>query len=365
VAGDDQDEPLGREERIRRQVGRTIANWTAVLLSLAIIIGWGVTGLYQLEPGEGAVVLRIGRYDRTEDMPGLRWHLPPPLESHEKVNLREIRREKFGLRPGTPAAPGGETASFETAIQTADSNIVNLSYVVQYRVADAFPFLYGLADPTETLRDAAQASVREVVGRRTVDEVLSTDRGAIQDEAGQLLQKTLDSYFDRTRFAGSKAFAIDRIVLQVVQPPAPVQDAFDDVIAAQQDADRAVSEARGDAKEIRERADAEARELREQANGYKEATILEARGEADRWSAIYTEYARAPEVTRRRLYLETMEKIMPSIEKVVVEPDTVNLMPFLQAPAAAPRTPPVATAPPPSMPSPAAPSAPAAAEGAP
>lgn len=329
MAGDEDNQPVESDERIRRQVGRTIANWAAVLISLAVIVGWGVTGFYQVEPGEGAVVLRVGKYDRTEVRPGLRWHLPPPLESHEKVNVQEIRRERFGFGAVSEAVPGEKTATFETAIQTADSNIVNLAFVVQYQVADAFPFLYGLADPIGTLRDAAQAAVREVVGRKSIDEVLSTDRGEIQNETRSILQQTLDSYLAGTRFEGQSAFGIKRVVLQVVQPPSPVQDAFDDVVASQQDADRSISEARGDAKEIRERAEAEAREKLEAATAYKESKILEARGEAGRFSALYEEYVRAPEVTRRRLYLETMEKLMPTVDKVVVEPDTVSVMPFL------------------------------------
>ncbi len=329
MANDDGDQPLAREEKIQRQVGRTIANWTAVLLSLAVIFGWGFTGIYRLEPGEGAVILLIGKYNRTQINPGLHWHLPPPLESHEAVNLQEIRRQKFGLQSAAEDLPGADTATFETAIQTSDSNIVNLSYVVQYRVADAFPFLYGLADPVETLRDAAQSAVREVVGRKTIDEVLSSERGAIQSEARTILQGTLDSYFVATRFEGMSAFAIDRVVLQIVQPPSPVQEAFDDVLASQQDADRQVSVALGDAKEARERADAQSRELIESANAYKQARILEARGEAERFVALQAEYARAPEVTRRRLYLETMEQVLPSMQKMVVEPDAVSLMPFM------------------------------------
>jgi membrane protease subunit HflK len=344
VAGDEEGPPAGTDERIRRQVGRTIANWAALLLSLGIIVGWGVTGFFQLEPGEGAVILLVGQYDRTVSQPGLKWHLPPPLESHEILNVQEIRRERFGFSEASEAVPGEATATFETAIQTADSNIVNLAYVVQYRVADAFPFLYGLADPNQTLRDAAQAAVREVVGRKTIEQVLSDDRAGIQDEARSILQTTLDDYLAGTRFEGLSAFDIGMVVLQVVQPPAPVQDAFDDVVSAQQDSDRAVSEARGDAREILERAEAEAREKIESAEGYKQAKILEARGEATRFSALYTEYARAPEVTRRRLYLETMEQIMPSVEKLVVDPDSVSLLPFFPRPGQSAR-PPVSASP--------------------
>jgi membrane protease subunit HflK len=321
------DEEASTDERIRRQVGRTVANWLAVLLSLAVIGAWAWTGIYQLEPGESAVILRLGRYDRTVDTPGLKWHLPPPLEYAETVNVAELRREKFGYGNVREAEPGPETATFESAMQTADSNIVNLSYVVQYRIRNPFTFVYGMAYPAETLRDAAQAAVRQVVGQRTVEAVLSADRAGTQREARTVLQSTLDSYFEGEE-RGSP-FEIQVVDLQVVQPPTPVQDAFRDVVAAQQDNARAVSESRGDAKEIRERAGAEAAEIRQQALAYKEARILEARGEARRFEALLAEYQRAPDVTRQRLYLETMESVLKDVEKVIVEPSTVSLVPFL------------------------------------
>ncbi len=313
------------DETIRRQVSRTLGNWLATIVSLGLIGGWAWTGVYQLEPGESAVLLRLGRFLHTVSTPGLHWHLPPPLEYVEVVNTTATRREKFGLLPGKPVEPGEQTATFENAIQTADSNIVNLSYVVQYRVADPYLYTYGMASPTETLRDAAQASVREVVGRALVDDVLSRERARIQNEAREILQTTLDGYFGE---AGGSAFEIITIELQIVQPPSPVQDAFDDVIASQQDEVRAASEARGDAREIRERANAEAIEWRETAKAYKEAKILESRGEAQRFSALQVEYARAPEVTRRRLYLEAMEELLPDVDKFIVESDAVNLLPY-------------------------------------
>ncbi len=319
------DEGRNRDERLRRQVSRTIANWLAAIASIGLIAGWASTGVYQLEPGEAAVVLQLGKFNRSVTTPGIHWHLPPPLEYAETVNLTEIRREEFGLRGGEPLEPGEATATFENAIQTADSNIVNLSYVVQYRVADPFLFVYGMANSTGTLRDAAQAAVREVVGRMKVDEVLSIERARVQSESREILQTTLDGYFDHL---GRSVFEVSSIELQIVQPPAPVQEAFDDVIAAQQDEVRATSEALGDAREIVERAGAEANEWREAAHAYKEARILESAGEAQRFLSLHAEYARAPEVTRRRLYLEMMEDVLPDVNKFIVESEGVNLLPY-------------------------------------
>lgn len=340
----DEEEDVGTDATIKRQVGRTIINWIVLGAALGVIGAWGSTGFYQLEPGEAAVILRVGSYDRTVLEPGLKWALPAPIEEVSVINVTEVRRLKFGMSEGGDGMePGVETATFENAIQTADSNIVNLSYEVQYTLEDPFSFLYATASPQEMLHDAAQASVREVVGRTNVEGVLSEERGRIQRESREILQDTLDQYFAHDQVKA--AFDIDRINLNIVQPPAPVQDAFDDVIAAQQDEARLISEARGDAQEILERANAVARELVEAASAYKESRILESKGEANRFVALYEEYARAPEVTRRRLYLETMEQVMPEIEKVIIESDGANMIPFFPLPQRAPSAPNAPTAP--------------------
>ena len=337
MARDPDEEDLPAADSIRRRAGRTAANWTAVMLSLGVIAAWAYTGLYQLEPGEAGVILRLGKYTRTVTEPGLKWHLPQPIEEVSRINATELRREKFGLGESGSMKPGEETATFENAIQTSDSNIVNLSYEVQYTVDDAYAFLYGMAEPQRTLRDAAQSAVREVVGRTSVNGVLSEERARIEQEARDTLQEILRSYFAREGM--ESGFEIDAINLNIVQPPHPVQEAFDDVIAAQQDGARAIFQARGDGREIVERAKAEAIELEEAAAAYREAKILEASGEAQRFVALQREYALAPEVTRRRLYLETMEQVLPTVDKVIVEPDTVTMFPVLPLPRAASPTP--------------------------
>src|SRR5215468_6430961 len=159
---------VGSDERVRRQVGRTLANVGLVLLSIALLAAWGWFGFYQLEPGQAAVILRFGKYVRTVAEPGLRWHLPPPIEDHEIVN--------------------------EASIQTSDANIVLLSFVVQYRIKDAFQSRYRIAKPGAVLRDAAQAAIRSVVGRNTIDNVLYEKSGVVLAETQEALQQTLDLY---------------------------------------------------------------------------------------------------------------------------------------------------------------------------
>jgi membrane protease subunit HflK len=334
------DEDPNAEESIRRSVGRTLANWLMAVASLAVIVAWGATGVYQLQPGESAVILRVGQRDRTVVEEGLHWHYPAPLESIEIVNVSAVRQESFGLRSAPPAPPepvaradeetpaaGETTTSFENAMQTADNNIVNLGFVLKYEIDDAFAYLYGMADPEKTLFDATRASVREVVGQMDVDDVLYDRRQEIQVRSREILGERLAEYFGEV--GGGSAFRIRSIELQVVQPPEQVQEAFDEIIAAGQDEERSISKARGDATETLERASARAIELEQSSLAYKEAKVVEAQGRAARFDALLVEYRLAPEVTRRRLYLETMEEILPLVDKVVIEPGSATLVPFL------------------------------------
>ncbi|MEE2672350.1 MAG: FtsH protease activity modulator HflK [Myxococcota bacterium] len=338
----DDDEDLDSDDSIRRSVGRTLVNWLTSLVSLAVIVGWAATGIYQLSPGESAVVLFLGERDRTVVDEGLHWRYPPPIETIEIVNVSEVRQESFGLAPARPSTPrdsapadddtpaAGETsASFENAMQTADNNIVNLGYVLKYEIDDAFAYLYGMNDPEQTLLDATRSAVREVVGQMSVDDVLYTRRQQIEVRARELLNERLAEYFGEMQV--ESAFRIRGVELQVVQPPAQVQEAFDEIIAAGQDEERAIFLAKGDAKEMLEKAAGQAIELEQSSLAYRDAKVLEARGKAARFEALLAEYKLAPEVTRRRLYLETMEEILPEVDKMVIEPGAASVVPFLPA----------------------------------
>jgi len=208
-------------------------------------------------------------------------------------------------------------------MQTGDNNIVLVEFVVQYRVGNPFDRLYRVADSERLLAEAAQAAMREVVGRYTIDGVIGERKGAVASEAAELLQELLDRY--------QAGIEVTSVQLQEVQPPPLVRAAFDDVIAAAQDRDRQIQEARGYENEVLPRARAESRELESAAAGYREAKVSEARGEAARFNSIYEEYRRAPAVTRRRLYLEAMEEVLPKVEKVIIEPGTATLLPYLPA----------------------------------
>lgn len=308
------------EESVRRGVGRTVAGFALVLVVVGLLGAWAWWGgmLYRLNPGQAAVILRFGSFAYTEAREGLRWNLPYPIETREIVNVGQRYREEFGA----PAeeAQGDPLAMGEASMQTGDNNIVHLEFAVQYKVDDPFKAKYRVAELQKMLRDGAQAAMREVVGRHTIDGVLSEERGEVEAQALELLQSILDRY--------DTGLFVSEVQLQDVQPPAAVADAFDDVIAAAQDRSRAINEAQGYANEVLPRARAEAAEIVEQAAGYREATVAEARGEAERFLSVMEEYRKAPAITRQRMYLETMEAVLPEVETILVEPG-VGPVPYL------------------------------------
>ena len=263
-------------------------------LALAALLGlWLLSGFYIVDPAERGVVLRFGQFQRTT-MEGPRWHLPFPLERVEKVNVDSIR-----------------TSTHKGLMLTRDENIVNVEVAVQYRVGDAQHFLFNVRDPEGTLRDATISAVREVIGASTMDFVLGEGRSEVAARTQDLLQRTLDSY--------GTGLVVTSVNLQDAQPPEQVQSAFEDAIKAREDKQRIINEAYAHANAILPQArGAVARQL-EEAQAYRDRRIAEAQGEADRFLALAGEYRQAPDVTRRRLYLETMERLLAANPKVLVE----------------------------------------------
>ncbi len=321
-----EEEDSSVDAKVNRSVGRVLKIVLTLIVLAAASGVWAYSGFpgsdhlgfYQLKPGQAAIVLRLGAYERTESRKGLRWHLPSPFESHEIVNVEEIMRLEFGVRGGESEAD--DRAKHESSMQTGDNNIVDLGFVLQYRVSDAFESRYGVAEIVATLRDAAQAAVREAVGAMTIDGVI-TNRGEVQIRSERLLQDIVDSY--------AMGVEVMEIELQQAQPPVEVRAAFDDVVAADQNAKLVINQAKAYENEVLPRARAEAIELAESARAYRDAKIAESRGEAERFTALLGAYRAAPEVTRKRLYLETMEAVLPNVEKVIVEPGAASILPHL------------------------------------
>ena len=312
---------LPPEEHVRRSVARTLRSGLLLLIAVGVLGAWLALGAFTLAPGQAAVLLRLGRHAETITEPGFHLVLPPPIVLREIVNAQEVRSEEFGRpRGGAAGEEDAKRAELESAMQTSDNNIIRISFSVQYNYKDPFAARYRLEAPVAVVRDAAQAAMREAVGGMTVDE-LRQQRAVLTDGVKDTLQGILDSY--------DTGIAVVGVQLRDVQAPEAVRAAFDDVIAAAQDASRLVNDAEGYRNEVLPRSRAEAAELTAQAEAHRESVVAEATGEAARFRAIAAEYRKAPAVTEKRLYLETMEQVLPKVEKVIIEPGTTSVVPYL------------------------------------
>ena len=299
----------------------TLRRATLALLILAAVAVYAFFGFFTVAADEEAVVLRIGRYARTLG-PGLQWRALG-IERFESRRVTSTIEEEFGYRTidaGPP--PEYEDRPAEKRMLSGDANIVNVEFVVQYRIADLRKFLFSVNDPSRVVRDASLAAMREVVAEQPIDDVLTAAKGPIEEAARQSIQNILDSYDAGVR--------IQNVRLQDVEPPEAVKEAFADVASAEQDRERMILEAQGYADQILPRARGQAQETLNQAQGYRESRILTAQGEARRFSALLVEYEKAPRVTRERLYLETLEAILPGMEKVLLDRGNAEaILPYL------------------------------------
>jgi membrane protease subunit HflK len=312
-----------KQQRIRRGAARTLTNLLLFLVAAGVSLAWLGTGFYKLELGEEAIILRLGKNVRTESREGWNWHWPVPLEEDVRINTQGQRTEVFGIR----RQDAEEADSEGILIQTADQNVVSVSFELQYTVGNPYSFRFGMLKAGKILYESTQSAIRQAIGGMTVDEVLIKRKHEVEILGQQLLDGILEIYFPGS--TDQLPFMLDKINLQEVNPPASVRGAFNEVAAAQQDEERYANQARGEAAEILERAAAEAAEIREGSQAYREAKILNSKGESERFEALVVEYRLAPQVTRRRLYLETMEVILPAIDKVIVEEDAAQIIPLI------------------------------------
>jgi membrane protease subunit HflK len=300
---------------------RLLARLLVPLLLLGAGAAWFASGWFEVAPDEEAVVLRLGRHVRTAG-PGLHWHARL-LERVETRAVTATLQEEFGYRtldPGPP--PRYEDKPDEKLMLSGDANLVNVEFVVQYRIADLGDYLFRVAEPAAVIRDVGESAMREVVGQRPIDDVLEATKGPIEAEARERMQQSLDAYG-----AGVEVLAVR---LQDVIPPDEVREAFADVAGATQDRERAILDAQGYADQLLPVARGEASEQTAQARGYKETRVRTAQGEAARFTALLVEYERAPAVTRERLWLETVEAILPGMEKVILEEGgAAQVLPYL------------------------------------
>lgn len=285
------------------------------LLIGALVLIWIASGFYIVDAGQRGVVLRFGQYVETTE-PGPRWHLPWPIESREVVDVDQVRTVEIGYRSDVKSK-----VPKESLMLTDDENIIDMQFAVQYILKDPKDFLFVNRGPEETVLQVAETAMREVVGKSKMDFVLYEGRADIAARAKKLLQEILDRY--RT------GISVSQVTLQNIQPPEQVQAAFDDAVKASQDRERLKNEAEAYFNDIVPRARGLASRLTQEAEGYKLSVIANAEGDASRFAQIFTEYQKAPQVTRQRMYLDTMQTVMNSTSKILVDQKGGNSLLYL------------------------------------
>ena len=308
--------------------GRGAGGSKPIFLGLIIlVIIWVASGLYRVLPDEQGVVLRFGKFINTTQ-PGLNYHFPYPIERALTPKVTKVNRMDIGFRAGSDSgfSSGGiADVPEESLMLTGDENIVNIDFSVFWVIKDAGKFLFKIQDPQGTVKAAAETAMREVIAKSRIQPILTEGRSQIEVETQEIIQDILDEY--------NSGIQITQVQTQKADPPDQVIDAFRDVQAARADMERSKNEAEAYANDVIPRARGEAAKILQAAEAYKKQVVARAEGEASRFISIYTEYALAKEVTQERMYLETMEKVLASIDKVIIEKNASSgVIPYLPLP---------------------------------
>ena len=289
--------------------GGTPMKTIALLVAAVVVAIWALTGIYIVDEGNRGVVTRFGKYTETT-LPGPHWHIPAPIESVAIVNVEQVRPVEVGYRSaGRQQALG--SVPREALMLTQDENIVDIRMAVQYQIKDAKDYLFNVLDPDVTLKQVMESAERGVIGKSSMDFVLTEGRSSIVDEIKAEIQQILDQY--RT---GIRVITVNFVD---AQPPEDVQNAFEDAIKAREDEQRLKNEAEAYANEVVPKARGAAARLTEESEAYKQKLIAKAQGEAGRFKQLLTEYEKAPEVTRERLYLDTIESVLGKTNTLMLD----------------------------------------------
>ena len=303
-----------------RMAGKHIKLIALAVVLLIIFFG----AFFQIEPEELGVITRFGKYTRTVE-PGLNFKIPF-METLYKIPVERQQKQEFGFRTtsvGVQSSFTKEDTKGESLMLTGDLNLADVEWVVQYRIDNPYNFLFKVRNPETTLRDISEACMRQVVGDRTVNEVLTVGRTEVANKAQELIQKLSKEY--------SLGVNIDQVVLQDVNPPDQVKDAFNAVNQAQQEKETLINQAKSEYNKVIPKAAGQAKETIQKAEGYALERVNNAKGETARFNDLYTEYVKAPEVTKKRIYLETMSKVLPQLgQKIITDKGGNNVLPLLQ-----------------------------------
>lgn len=294
------------------------------IIAIIILIILGYSSVFQIETEEVGVITRFGQYTKTVD-PGLNFKMPF-IERVYRVPVERQQKMEFGFRtsqPGVRTEYDRGAGDDEALMLTGDLNLADVEWVVQYRIADPYKYLFKVRNPKTTMRDVSEAAMRQIVGDRTVNEVLTVGRTEIASELVVLMQEICNDY--------QLGVEINQVVLQDVNPPQPVKAAFNAVNEAQQEKETLINKAKSEYNKVIPKAKGQAQETIQKAEGYATERTNTALGEASRFNSLYTEYVKAPEVTRRRIYLETMESVLPQVgNKIITDENGNNVLPLLQ-----------------------------------
>jgi modulator of FtsH protease HflK len=312
-----------QDQQMQELMHRISKNIGKVLLILGLVI-IAATSTKTVGPEEEGVVLQMGRYNRTVN-PGLNFILPIGIEKMYKIPVQRQLKQEFGFRTmqaGTRTQYTKAGYSDESLMLTGDLNIADVEWVIQYRITDSYKYLFRVRDAEDALHDMSEAAMRKIVGDRTVNEVLTIGRQEVASTVEELLQKMCDEYENGIR--------IDQVVLQDVNPPESVKASFNAVNEAQQERETLINRAESEYNRVIPRARGEAAETVQLAEGYALNRVNRGTGEAERFIALYEEYIKAPEVTKKRIYLETMERIMQNTgNKIIMDENGANILPLL------------------------------------
>ena len=293
---------------------------------LILFVLYVASGLYRVLPDEQGVVLRFGKFVNTTQ-PGLHYHFPMPFERVLTPKVTKVNRVDVGFRPASDSgrSSGIGNVPEESLMLTGDENIVDINYSVFWVIKDAGKFLFNIQSPIETVKATSETAMREVIAKNEIQTILTEGRSNIEVEVQEITQQILDEY--------NSGIQITQVQTQQADPPAQVIDAFRDVQAARADRERSKNEAEAYANDVIPRARGEAEQVLQQAEAYKKEVVAKAEGEASRFLAIYNEYKNAKQVTQERMYLETMEKVLADIDKVIIDKDSGSgVVPYLPLP---------------------------------
>ena len=318
------------QEKIKKFLpgGASTGNKPIFFGLIVLIIIWALTGLYRVLPDEQGVVLRFGKFVSTTQ-PGLNYHIPYPIENVFTPKVTKVNRMDIGFRSGsdTGFSSGGGVADVpeESLMLTGDENIVNIDFSVFWVIKDAGKFLFKIQDPQGTVKAASETAMREVIAKSKIQPILTEGRSKIEIETQEIIQNILDEY--------ESGIQITQVQTQKADPPDQVIDAFRDVQAARADMERSKNEAEAYRNDVIPRSRGEAAKILQAAEAYKKEVVAKAEGEASRFISIHNEYAQAKEVTQERMYLETMEKVMADIDKVIIDKNAGSgVVPYLPLP---------------------------------